>query len=596
MKTKAIMSLFLCLLLLWGCGSAPGGSNPAGGSEPIGTLSPSQSSTLDVDALFTERDLAGTYDEEKAERIHFEAGAVSAGNGVTVTGTTAAITKEGTYIVTGSCSDGALAVYAPKDAKVQIVLEGVTLCSKTGAAIHVIQADKVFVTLAPGSQNELSNGGSFENDGESNVDAVIFSQEDLTINGSGSLTVTSLAGHGVVSKDELTIAGGNVIVTSASHGLSGKDNICITASTLNIASGKDGIHGDHQEDASLGFVYIKDGTLTLDAQGDAISASSILQIDGGVFVITTGGGSENGKDHTSDGWGGMPGGNMPGGRPGGRAASQDGTEDSTSIKGLKATASVFVNDGTFTMDCADDAIHANGNVTIAGGSFTIETGDDGFHADETLTICGGTIVIAESYEGLEGLDILVSGGNISITSSDDGINAAGGQDESGFGGNRGDGFGGGFGGMMGGGASNGSITISGGEIFIFAGGDGIDANGSVLISGGEVTIHGPTTGDTSVLDFDTSGTITGGTFIGTGARTMAQTFSASQNQGVISVSVGNNVAAGTQILLTDSAGNVVLDVTPNQNFAIVILSCPNIQKGETYTITVGTASGSFTAE
>ena len=118
----------------------------------------------------------------------------------------------------------------------------------------------------------------------------------------------------------------------------------------------------------------------------------------------------------------------------------------------------------------------------------------------------------------------------------------------------------------------------------------------VLISGGEVTIHGPTTGDTSVLDFDTSGTITGGTFIGTGARTMAQTFSASQNQGVISVSVGNNVAAGTQILLTDSAGNVVLDVTPNQNFAIVILSCPNIQKGETYTITVGTASGFFTAE
>ena len=597
MKTKAIISLFLCLLLLWGCGSATVGSDPTEGSKPpIGTLFPSQSGIADVDTLFTDRDLSGTYDKEKAVRIHFEEGAVSAGNGVTVTGTSAAITKEGTYIVTGSCSDGVLAVYVPKDAKVQLVLEGVTLCSKTGAAIHVIQADKVFVTLAPGSQNVLSNGGSFENDGESNVDAVIFSKEDLTINGSGSLRVTSPAGHGIVSKDELTMAGGSIAVTSASHGVSGKDNVCITATQLQIASGKDGIHGDNPEDAALGFVYIKDGNITIDAQGDGISASSILQIDGGVFDITTGGGSENGKDHTSDGWGGMPGGNMPGGRPGGRAASQTDTEDSSSIKGLKATAALLVNGGVFTMDCADDAIHSNGNITVTAGTLTIESGDDGFHADETLHISGGTIVIAEGYEGLEGLDILVSGGDISITSSDDGINAAGGTDESGFGGNRGDGFGGGFGGMMGGGASNGSITISAGKVFIFAGGDGIDANGSLLISGGEVVIHGPTTGDTSVLDFDSSGIITGGTFIGTGGKMMAQTFTSSENQGVISVSVGSNVAAGTQILLRDSSGNVVLDITPNQNFAIVILSCPEIVKGETYTITVGTASGEFEAK
>ena len=258
MKVKVSISIVLCVLLLWGCASVPGGSNPTGGTEtPIGTLSPSQSGTLDVESLFTDRDLSGTYDADHGEKIRFEAdSAVASTDSVTVNGTSAVITKEGTYVITGSCENGVLAVYAPKDAKVQLVLDGLTLENQTGAAIHVIQADKVFVTLAPGSQNALSNGGSFENlEESSNVDAVIYSKEDLTINGSGTLTVTSPAGHGIVSKDELTVCGGDIIVTSASHGFSGKDNICITAANVQIASGKDGIHGDNQEDASLGFVY-----------------------------------------------------------------------------------------------------------------------------------------------------------------------------------------------------------------------------------------------------------------------------------------------------------------------------------------------------
>lgn len=601
-KIKALISVLLCVIMLAGCA---GGLDATGGAHVTpGENGTTQTVIQNPDALFTDRDLAGTYEETGAATIRFEETAVSSDSAsVTVTGTTATITAAGTYILEGNCSDGAVAVYASKEDKVQLVLKGLTLCSKDGAAIHVIQANKVFVTLASGSENALSNGGSFETDAESKVDAVIFSKEDLTCNGSGSLTVTSPAGHGIISKDELTVAGGTYQITAASQGIVGKDNVCIAGGTMTISSGKDGIHAENADDASLGFVYIKGGTFCIDAQGDGISASSVLQIDGGGFSIVTGGGSENGEDHTSDGWGDMPGGggHRPGGRPGGRAvATETDTEDSASIKGLKAVAALVINNGNFTIDAADDAVHANGNVTVTGGNFAIESGDDGFHADETLAISGGTIVIKESYEGLEGLHIAISGGNIEITASDDGINAAGGTDESGFGGGRGDRFGGdsggGFGGGMMGGASNGSVVISGGEIFIFAGGDGIDANGSLTVTGGKVTVHGPTVGDTAVLDYDTTATISGGTFIGTGAMNMAQTFSSSENQGLISVSVGSNVAAGTKITLADSKGNVVLEVTPDQNFAIVIISSPEIQKGQTYTITVGTSSGKVEAE
>ena len=281
----------------------------------------------------------------------------------------------------------------------------------------------------------------------------------------------------------------------------------------------------------------------------------------------------------------------------GNTTSTETTDDSTSIKGIKAAGDLVINGGTFTIDSADDAVHSNTNITVGGGIFEIASGDDAFHADETLTITSGTVNITESYEGLEGLHINVFGGDITLVASDDGLNAAGGTDQSGFGGMRGnDQFGGsrpnGMGGM-GSGNSVGSITISGGTIHITASGDGIDANGTLTISGGYTTVCGPTKGDTATLDFDVSAVITGGTFIGTGASGMAQTFSDSE-QGVIAVSVGNQ-SAGTQITLTDLDGNVVISHVPELSFGVVILSSPDIIKGETYTITVGSASGEFAA-
>jgi len=297
------------------------------------------------------------------------------------------------------------------------------------------------------------------------------------------------------------------------------------------------------------------------------------------------------------------GGGHGGGRPGqlGSNNSQDTTteEASTSMKGLKAANSMLISGGSIAVNSADDAIHSDMSVIINGGTFVLASGDDAIHAEDTLTVTAGNIDISESYEGLEALHIDVQGGDIKLVASDDGLNAAGGTDQSGTTGGRDGMFGGGgkgggpggFGGMSG--NSNGSIKISGGTLYINASGDGIDANGTVEITDGHTTVVGPTRGDTATLDYDTSAIITGGTFIGTGASGMAQTFSNSE-QGVLALQVGNR-SAGTEIVVKDSTEKVLIAYTPELDFAVVIISSPDLLKGETYTIMIGSDLGEFEA-
>lgn len=599
MKAKHLWILILTLaLLLSGCRggtSADGTEHSSGGqtqeSTEAGTSNTEETAPVAVSDLFSDRDFETSYDESKSALITLNGdSAACSSNAVQISGSTVTITDEGTYILSGTLNDGMIIVNSEKTDKTQLILNGVTIHSETSAPIYILQSDKVFITLAEGTENALSNGGSFTAIDENNIDAVIFSKEDLTLNGSGSLSITSPAGHGIVSKDELTLTGGMYTINCASHGLTGKDNVCVANAALTITSGKDGIHAENADDATLGFVYIESGTFDIAAEGDGLSAAATLQIAGGSFRITSGGGSANAEKQTSDSWGGFMGGGR-GGPMGGGASSTESNDDSTSIKGIKASGNLSISAGSFAIDAADDAVHSNANLTVSGGTFEIATGDDGFHADETLTVTAGTINITESYEGLEGLHIEVSGGNITLVASDDGLNAAGGTDQSGFGGMRGnDRFGGGMGA---GGSSDGSIVISGGTVNVTSSGDGIDANGTLTISGGFTTVCGPTQGDTATLDYDVSAVITGGSFIGTGASGMAQTFSDSE-QGVLALQVGSQ-PAGTQIVLTDAQGNTLISYAPALNFAVVILSTPEMVKGETYTITVGSASGEFSA-
>lgn len=629
MKKKLLLVWILSFcLLLSACGGESGGSNTAVSAPTVESAASPAPSTetegvstaaaMDSSEFFSFRDFEVGYDESSALIALNGSSASCDSDAVSVSGSTVTICDEGTYILSGTLNNGMIIIDAEKTDKLQLVLDGVSIQSESSAAIYVRQADKVFITLADGTENSLSNGGSFAVLDENNIDGVIFSKDDLTLNGSGSLSVSSPAGNGIVSKESLTVTSGTYTVSAASHALEGKDDICVANAEFILSSGKDALHAENGDDAALGFIYIQSGSFTIQAEGDGLSAASELRIDGGSFTITTGGGSVNGTKSSSDGWGAFPGGSMSGGMAGGKHQSggrggapmdtmpqpegesptepTEAEDDSTSLKALKAGGALTVNGGDFTIDSADDAVHSNASLTVNGGSFVIASGDDGFHADETLTVNAGTINISKSYEGLEGLNVVVAGGEISLTATDDGVNAAGGTDNSGMGGRGGDKFGG-MGAMggpgMGGTGSGASITISGGSLYVNASADGLDSNGTLTISGGYTVVCGPTQGDTSTLDYESSGVISGGTFIGTGASGMAQTFSSSE-QGVIAVSVGS-CAAGTAITLTDANGNTVISYSPELSFAVVILSSPDIVKGQTYTITVGSATGSFEA-
>lgn len=572
---RIVCYIFICFLLFGGCKS----------EVPIATET--FAPDAQEDHYFSQRDLSGSYSAENCALIELNGtGATCASDAVKIEGSTVWICDEGSYLIRGQLTDGMIIVDADKEDKTQLILQNARIHSESSAPIYIRQADKVFITLDEGTENLLSCGDSFLSIDENNIDGAIFSKEDLCLNGSGNLTISSPAGHGVVSKDELTLAGGGTYAIScAGHGLSAKDNLCIEEISLTVSAGKDGLKAENEDDSTLGYIYIQSGDYHIVCEGDGISAAASLTIADGAYGIISGGGSANAAAKPSGQWGPMGG---PGGR-GGIPGTAESAEDSTSSKGIKANGSMLLMGGEFTLDTADDAIHSNGDLTVDGGSYTIKTGDDGFHADDALSVNAGTIQITESYEGLEGLSIDVKGGEIRLTASDDGLNAAGGTDQSGFGGMRGgDRFGG-----MGGGNADSYIHISGGTLKINASGDGIDSNGTLLISGGSVTVCGPTRGDTAVLDYEISGEITGGTFLGAGAYQMAQTFSGSE-QGVIAVSVGNQ-AAGTVCILTDTEGKTVISFCPDMDFAIVILSSPDLIKGETYTITVGEASGSFTA-
>lgn len=604
--------------------------------------------TLSYDDMFTDRDLDVGYEESDSVKISLsdDSTTVSSGSsdnsstddtvdGVTVDGNVITITSGGTYIISGTLTEGQLVVDAD-DEKVQLVLDNADITCATSAAIYVKSASKTFITLAEGSENILMNTAEFEAIDDNNIDAVIFSKDDLALNGSGTLTINSENGHGIVSKDDLKITGGTYNITAASHALSGKDSVRIAAGTFNLVSGKDGIHSENADDSSKGYVYIAGGEFTIDSTGDGIDASNIVQIDGGTFDITAGGGVENStKTHEDNMMGGpgggkgpqmgeapsgeVPDGNAPSEKPSGEAPqggpgedsennstdnSSDretppekpdsntnqaaGTEqsesdtsdsDSASTKGIKADGRLYINGGTFTINSADDSVHSNSAVTINDGAYTLTTGDDGVHSGEAVEINGGTITISESYEGLEGLTVTINDGDIDITSSDDGINAAGGTEEMGFG-------------RMGNDSTEDTSTdemwmeINGGYIHVLAGGDGIDSNGDITVNGGEVYIDGPSDSGNSAIDYgDRSACyINKGIVVAIGSSGMAEDISDDSDQQVMLVKLDSQKEAG-EVILTDSDGNEIITYTALKAYDCVIISTKDLEAGQTYTLT-----------
>lgn len=330
-------------------------------------------------SMFSERDLTGAYDGEPVTISLTGTGAQADSDLVQVSGSTVTITGAGTYILSGTLDNGSIIVDAAREDKVQLVLNDVSVRSDSFAAIYVRQADKVFVTLANGTVNTLSSGGFTQID-DSKVDGVIYAKDDLTLNGGGTLQITSPAGHGIVGKDEVTITGGSYAIQAAKHAIAAKDSLAVADGSFTLRAGKDGLHAENDDDDTLGNLYIAGGSFDIQANDDAVHANTVLQIDNGSFALTASEGMEGTRIVINGGSISI-------------TAADDGVN--TAHKSSAYTPTFTMNGGELTVTVGQgdtDAIDSNGNLVINGGTINV-TGNSAFDYDGSATYTGGTIII-----------------------------------------------------------------------------------------------------------------------------------------------------------------------------------------------------------
>ena len=330
--------------------------------------------------LFSARDLSASYDEEVFSITLSGNTASTDSDHVTVSGGTVTVNGPGTYLVSGTLDNGGIVVNADKQDKVQLVLNDVSISSDTGAAIYVAQADKVFVTLAEGTSSTLTNGGRFAQDADGEIDAVIYAKDDLTLNGSGSLTINSPAGHGIVGKDDVTVTGGSYAITSPDSAMTANDTLAVAGGSFQITTNKDGLHSENSDDDTLGAIYITGGSFVIRAGDDAVHAESLLQIDGGSLDITAAEGLEATYIHINDGQINI-------------SATDDGVNAARKSSAYTPTVEISGGTLTVTMGPGDtDGIDSNGNLIITGGTVNV-TAASAFDYDGTASFTGGTVII-----------------------------------------------------------------------------------------------------------------------------------------------------------------------------------------------------------
>lgn len=364
----------------------------------------------DESGLFSKRDLGGEYDVSKCEHITLsDAGCTTDSRNVAIEGSRVTITGEGNYLVSGSLSDGMITVDVDKTEKVQLVLDGVDISCATSAVIYVKSADKVFVTLPDATENTLTNGGSFVAVDDNNIDAVIFSKDDLTLNGTGKLTVNSPAGHGIVSKNDLVIAGGTYDITAASHGMTGKDSVAVADGDFRIQAGEDAIKSDNNDDDTMGSVHILGGTYRLSGGSDGMNALNEINISGGKIVVEQSGegieariinisGGEIDITSSDDGL------NATDKRQSAKEETAD-VQKAADKKGGRGgvndndpEASINISGGVLRVDAEGDGLDSNGYILVSGGEVYVtgpsHGGDAALDYGIDATITGGIVVAA----------------------------------------------------------------------------------------------------------------------------------------------------------------------------------------------------------
>lgn len=515
--------------------------------------------------------------ESSSTKISLDGDSVSvSGSGVRVNRTTARIIAAGTYIISGTLENGRIVVDAGDDSVVRLILDGADITSLTNAPVYIISADKVIITLVDGSCNYLADGDSYTYDdpGKNEPNAALFSKSDLTINGEGSLEVTASFNNGIQSKDSLVITGGNITVNAVNEGIKGKDNITIRSGSITIDAGGDGLQSTNDSVPEKGWIAIEGGTLNINAKKDGIQAETNVLISGGDISVISGTGSSD-IDVEID-W---------------RSwwkefmnPSQE-KESVNSTKGIKAKINLTIKNGTINIDSADDALHSNGTLYIDSGIITLASGDDGIHADSAIDIAGGTIDITKSYEGIESNIITINDGSVRLVAGDDGFNAVNTTDNSTL-----DVFGGW---NMFDETIDSFLYINGGKIYIDAGGDGIDVNGPIAMTSGYVIVNGPVYDINGALDYLGTFTVTDGFIVAAGSAGMAEAPSESSTQYSLMINFDSQLAAGTLFHIETQDGEELLTFAPSKIYQSMVVSSPELEKGETYVVySGGSASGS----
>ena len=547
-------------------------------------------------AYFTTNDQNGSWDTTGAAVVTLTGdGASVSGNGAYVYDGNVVIAEAGRYVFSGNLEDGSIIVDAHDSSKVWILLDGVEINCSDDACIQVDQADKVFLTLAEGSQNILTSGSAYSDTALSDgTDGAIFAHDDLTINGSGSLAVTAQYSHGISANDDLVITGGTITISAVEDAIHVNDSIRIKDAAITVTAGDDGLLTSNE--VENGYLYIESGTLDVTASGDGIHTTGDITVAGGETNISAG-------------------------------------DD-----GIHSDASVFVQSGTILISDCYEGIEAL-IIDVSGGDVSINCEDDGFNAN------GGS---GDMFGG----GGQMGGGHNDGTSGHGGMH--GGETDDGTTGERptppemgGEGMSGemptppdmGGEGMSGempappdmsgesmssgmpadpetdtaSGSTQSSadtedvetyISISGGNIRIVnevgQDADGLDSNGDIKISGGTIYISLLGTGSNCAVDYasESGGVaeITGGTIIACGASSMAEGFDSTSTQASILYNTSTVAEAGTTLTVADADGSVLLSWEVPCSFSSALISCPEMKVGGTYTVSAGGTSEEVTLE
>ncbi len=524
---------------------------------------------------FTSNDQDGDWDSSEATVIKLNGNeAVISGNGAYANDGNVVITNAGCYIVSGSLTDGYLSVDAYDSSKVFIRLDGVEINCSDDACIRVEKADKVFLTLAEGSQNTLSSGSAYSNQAlDDGTDGTIFAHDDLTINGSGSLTVTAAYRHGIAANDDLVITGGTITVNAAADAIHANDSLRIKEASITVDAGDDGLVTSNEEEN--GYLYIESGIINVTASDDGIHTTGDITLAGGDITVSAG-------------------------------------DD-----GIHSDASVYIQNGTLLIDKCYEGIEAL-IIDVSGGDTTIYPADDGFNANGN----------SDSQIGAGGMGGGMNGGmptpsDTGSTASADGMQAPPDMNSGNMPAPPGTGSTASVGGMpappdmnsnMNSGESNSQsssandeetyISISGGTITIINetgnDADGLDSNGDILISGGTIYVSLQGTGSNSAVDFGSESggvaEISGGTIIACGASAMAEAFDSSSTQASILYNTSTVAEAGTTLAIENTEGDTLLSWEVPCSFSSALVSCPQMEKGGTYTVVIGDDTEEITLE